>query len=322
MLFKNNIYKQIYNRILKADIIILAHHVGPDPDALGSSLGLKEIILNNFPNKKVYSIGKPASRFNYLGLIDDLPEDLNNDKALLIVTDTPDHRRVDGVDPRNFKNSIKIDHHPFIEKTCDLEWIDDKASSACQMILELVFNTDLTLNDCAAEKLFTGLVADTNRFMYAYSSSKTFKLVGKMLEITNIDITKVYEKLYLRDYKEIKFQGYLSENFNITENGVGYVIINDDVLKEYDVDPATSGNMINNFNYIKEFLIWVTATLDKDMETYRISIRSRGPIINKIAEKHGGGGHIYASGSRLKTEEDIMLLIKDLDEVAKNYVED
>lgn len=321
MFLKKNIYKKIYNKIKKANIIVIARHVGPDPDALGSSLGLKQIIEDNFNNKKVYVIGNPASKFSFLGNLDKLPENLNNDDALLIVTDTPDRKRVDGIDPLNFKNSIKIDHHPFIEKTCDIEWIDDKASSAAQMILEFALKTKLKLTKESAEKLYTGLVADTNRFMFAYTSKKTFELVGKMLEKANIDITKVYEYLYIRNYKEIKFQGYLSENFKISENNVGYIIINDDTLKEYNVDPATPGNMINNFNYIKEMLVWLTATEDKDMGSYRVSVRSRGPIINEVVSNHGGGGHIYASGTRLKTIEEIENLVKDLDNIVKEYQE-
>ena len=321
MFFKKNVYQEIYDKIKKAKIIIIARHVGPDPDALGSSLGLKQIILDNFDNKDVYVIGNPASKFSYLGSLDKIPEGLNNDDALLIVTDTPDRKRVDGVDPLNFKNSIKIDHHPFIEKTCSLEWIDDKASSACQMILELVFNTKLVLSKEASEKLYTGIVADTNRFMFAYTSSKTFNLVGKMLDKVDLDITKVYDNLYLRDYKDIKFQGYLSLNLTITDNGVGFIIINDDILKEYNVDPATPGNMINNFNHINEIYVWLTATEDKDMGSYRVSVRSRGPIINDVVSNHGGGGHIYASGTRLKNAQEINSLIEDLDDTVKKYKE-
>lgn len=321
MFFKKNVYQEIYNKIKKAKIIVIARHVGPDPDALGSSLGLKQIILDNFDNKDVYVIGNPASKFSYLGSLDKIPEGLNNDDALLIVTDTPDRKRVDGVDPLNFKNSIKIDHHPFIEKTCSLEWIDDKASSACQMILELVFNTKLVLSKEASEKLYTGIVADTNRFMFAYTSSKTFNLVGKMLDKVDLDITKVYDNLYLRDYKDIKFQGYLSLNLTITDNGVGFIIINDDILKEYNVDPATPGNMINNFNHINEIYVWLTATEDKDMGSYRVSVRSRGPIINDVVSNHGGGGHIYASGTRLKNVQEINSLIEDLDDIVKKYKE-
>ncbi len=318
-LFKSNIYKQIYKKIKKANKIIIARHVGPDPDALGSSLGLKQIIIDNFPDKEVYVIGSPAAKFRFIGELDKLPETI--DDALLIVTDTPDHKRVDGLDPRRVKNSIKIDHHPYVETMCELEWIDDKASSASQMVLELAFNTNLKLTKEAGEKLYIGLVADTNRFMFSYSNAKTFALVSKLLEETNIDITEIYNKLYLRPYKEIKFQGYMAEHYQITSNKVGYLIIHDETLKDYNVDAATPGNMINSFNHINEMLVWVTATEDKDLGSYRVSIRSRGPIINEVAANHGGGGHIYASGTRLKTEEEIMSLVKDLDEVSKEYIE-
>ena len=318
-LFKKNIYKQIYKKIKKANKIIIARHVGPDPDALGSSLGLKQIIIDNFPDKEVYVIGSPAAKFRFIGELDKLPETI--DDALLIVTDTPDHKRVDGLDPRRIKNSIKIDHHPYVETMCEIEWIDDKSSSASQMILELAFNTNLKVTKEAGEKLYIGLVADTNRFMFSYSNSKTFAIVSRLLEETNIDINKIYNELYLRPYKEIKFQGYMSQNYQITSNKVGYLIIHDETLKDYNVDAATPGNMINSFNHINEMLVWVTATEDKDLGSYRVSIRSRGPIINEIAANYGGGGHIYASGTRLKTEEEIMSLVKDLDEVSKEYIE-
>lgn len=318
-MFKKNIYKQIIKKIKKANVILIARHVGADPDALGSTLGLKQLILDNFPDKKVYVIGSPAAKFRYIGELDKL-EEIPLD-SLLIVTDTPDHRRVDGIDPRKIKNSIKIDHHPYVEKMCELEWIDDKSTSASQMILELAFKTNLKVTKETAEKLYIGLVADTNRFMFSYTNYKTFALVSRLLKETNIDITKIYNELYLRPYKEIKFQGYMSMNYQITENKVGYLIINDDILKEFNVDAATPGNMINSFNHINEMLVWVTATEDKDLGSYRISIRSRGPIINEVAANHGGGGHMFASGTRLKTEDEIMKLIKDLDEVSKNYIQ-
>ncbi len=318
-LFKKNIFNQILKKIKKADTIIIARHVGPDPDALGSSLGLKQLIIDNFPHKKVYVIGSPAAKFRFIGELDKLPENLEN--ALLIVTDTPDHKRVDGIDPRRIKNSIKIDHHPYVETMCDLEWIDDKSTSASQMILELALKLNLKITKETGEKIYIGLIADTNRFMFSYTNAKTFALVSKLLQKTDIDITKIYNELYLRPYKEIKFQGYMSQNYQITENKVGYLIIKDETLKEFNVDAATPGNMINSFNHINEMLVWVTATEDKDLGSYRVSIRSRGPIINEVAAIHGGGGHMYASGTRLKTEEEIVSLIKDLNEVSKEYIE-
>jgi len=314
----NRMYSKIYRQIKKYKNIVIARHVGADPDALGSTLGLKDIILNTFPNKNVYVIGHPASKFKYLGMLDKFTEEMYQD-SLLIVTDTPDKRRVDGVDASKFPCSIKIDHHPFIEKYCDIEWIDDSATSASEMILELVKNTRLKMNREAAEKLYIGLVADSNRFLFYYTSPKTFNLVSWLIKETKIDITKLYEELYLRPYKELKFQGYVESNLEITENGVAYIKITDETLKEFNVDPASAGNMVNNFNYIEEVLVWGVFSEDKVNNTIRGSIRSRGPIINEVATTFGGGGHIYASGVRLKDLDEEDKIVASLDEVCLEY---
>ena len=79
--------------------------------------------------------------------------------------------------------------------------------------------------------------------------------------------------------------------------------------------------MINDFNYIKDVLIWTFITFDEKNEIYKINIRSRGPIINEIATKYNGGGHKFASGARTTKETDIPNLIKDLDEACKIYKE-
>lgn len=315
-----HVLKQIYRQIKKYDTIVIARHVGPDPDAVGSSIALKEIILNTFPQKKVYVVGCPVSKFRYMGMLDKFTEDMYQN-ALLIVTDTPDQKRVDGVDTNLFSYKIKIDHHPFIEKFADIEWIDESASSASQMIMELVFSTPLRLTKSAAEKLYIGLVADTNRFLFYYTTSKTFDLVSRLIKETKIDFSSLYEKLYVRPYKEIKFQGYIASYFTITENGFAYVKVTDEILQEYGVDAATSGNMVNEFNYIDEILSWAIFTEDKNNGNIRGSIRSRGPIINEVASHHGGGGHIYASGVRLKTFEEVDMLIQDLDETCREYKE-
>ena len=315
----NKMLKKIYNLIKKYDNIVIARHVGPDPDALGSSIGLKEIIKNTFPEKKVYVVGCSTFKFKYLGVLDKLPEDTSN--MLLIVTDTPDLARIDSAIPNEFAYSIKIDHHPFIEKTCSLEWIDETASSASQMIMELAFNTKLKISKSAAEKLFIGLVADTDRFLFSYTTPKTFDLVSKLIKETKIDFTKLYKNLYMRPIREIRFHGYLQDNMNVTENGFAYIKIDNKTLEEYNVDAATAGNMVNDFNYIENVEAWAVFSEDKNNNNIRGSIRSRGPIINEVASKYNGGGHKFASGVRLKNFEEVDMLIKDLDIVCKNYKE-
>ena len=313
-----NIFGQIFKQIKKYNKIVIARHIGADPDALGSTLGLKEVILNTFPKKEVYVVGVPASRHKYIGELDRFDERMY-ENTLLIVLDTPNLKRIDGVDISKFEYKIKIDHHPFIEKYADIELIDESASSASQLVVELIKNTKLKLNKEAAEKLYIGIVGDSNRFLYYYTTSKTFDLVSYLLKETNFDFTKLYENMYLRPLHDLRFQSFVINNLTLTENGFGYLKIDQDVLDEYKVDAATACNMVNNLNYIEDMYSWAIFSYDKSNNNIRGSIRSRGPIINEVASNYNGGGHIYASGVRLTSFDEVDNIIKDLDDVCLEY---
>lgn len=314
----NNIFKKIYKKIKKYNKIVIARHIGADPDALGSTLGLKEAILNTFPNKEVYVVGLPATRHKYIGLLDKFNEDMYKD-SLLIVLDTPDSKRVDGVDVTKFIDSIKIDHHPFIEKFAKLELIDDTASSASQLVIELIKNTKLKPNKACAEKLYIGIVGDTDRFLHYYTTPKTFDLVSYIIKETGIDFTSLYKNMYLRSLHDLKFQSYVIDNITLTENGFGYIKITQEILDEYGIDAATASNVVNNLSYIDGMYAWAIFTYDKMNDNIRGSIRSRGPIINVVASNYNGGGHIYASGVRVKDFDVVNNLIEDLDIVCSEY---
>ena len=79
--------------------------------------------------------------------------------------------------------------------------------------------------------------------------------------------------------------------------------------------------MVNNFNNIDEVLVWATISEDVKNNQYKFNIRSRGPVVNHVAERYNGGGHAMASGARVKTLEDVNELINDLDNICKEYKE-
>lgn len=311
--------KGIKKRIKKYDTIVIARHIGADPDALGAQFALKEMINNYYPKKKVYAVGSPAYRFRFMGTLDRI-DDIDKN-SLLIALDTPDLKRIDGINIDDYAEVIKIDHHPFIEKYASIELIDDTASSTCQIILEFLNTCRYKITKSMAKNLYLGIVADTNRFLHDYTTNKTFDLVSKLIKDTNIDFTSFYKELYNRPISEVKFQGYIYQNINLTDNGVAYIKITDDMLKEFGVDSASCGNMINDLNYVNEVLIWVFFSYDVKSNLIRANIRSRGPAINELASFYGGGGHKFASGARLQSFEQADNLIKDLDLLLENYLD-
>ena len=311
-------YNELIKRIEEFNTIVIARHIGVDPDALCSQLALRDSIKLTYPDKKVLAIGTGSSKFVHFGRLDKLEK---VDNALLIVCDTPDRKRIDSANPEEFDYSIKIDHHPFIEKTCDLEIIEDDKTSACEIIMQIIKETELQCDQSIAELLYMGLVSDSNRFLFNSVTSDTFKLVSEYLEKYNFDLKNTYDKLYLRPISELRLEGYISSNIKVTDNHFGYIVITDEIINKYGVDSASAGNMVNNYNFIKEMVVWATITEDIKNNQYRVSIRSRGPEINKIAENHNGGGHKMAAGVRVKTLEEALKIMNELDEYVHDYFE-
>lgn len=317
---KSDVIKKILKKIKQYDTIVIARHVGADPDAICSQISLRDAIALQYPKKKVYAIGVGVSKFRKFGTLDRIDVSTLH-KPLLITLDVPNFYRVDGVEELKFSEVIKIDHHPFEEDFGGIEWIEEGSSSTCQMIAKLLLASNYTITPNVASNLFCGIVSDSNRFLLFYTSVETFQIVTDLLKQTKIPFTKLYEKLYERPLEEIRFHGYLSRHLEVTENGFAYVKISNEVILEYGVDTSTASNMINDFNFIKDVFVWAFVTYDAKNNLYKVNIRSKGPIINEIASRYHGGGHKYASGVRIQSADEIDALLKELDEASRIYKE-
>lgn len=311
---------KILNLIKEYKRIIIARHIGGDPDALGSTFALKEIILENFPDKEVYVAGTSISRFKFFGTHDKITDEMY-ENALLIALDIPDIKRLDGVDYYKFKDRVKIDHHPEIDKYSDLEIIDIDASSTCELIAKWCYDCNLKMPLHAAQNIFMGIVADTNRFLFGANKKETYEIVLDLIEKENVKPNELYEILYKRSMSEVRLEGFISLNMKVTKNGLGYVKITDKDLKDYGVDSASVGSIMNNYNFIHGLICWVVFTEDVKNNVIRTSARSRGVKINKLFEQYNGGGHVYACGAKLNSFSEADEIIDKLDELCKEYKE-
>ena len=189
------------------------------------------------------------------------------------------------------------------------------------MVAYMLLLSNLKISRNVASNLFLGIVSDSGRFVFPYTSLLTFQIVEALIERSGLPFTNCYQKLYERPIEEVRFNGYLCMNLKVTENGFGYIEIPNEIFKEYKVDLATASNLVNDFNFIKDVYAWTFITYDEKSNMYRANIRSNGPIINEVASKFGGGGHKFASGVRTKEKEQIDGLLASLDEVCKKWKE-
>ena len=318
-MINKDIFRQIFKVIKDYDEIVLARHISPDPDAIGSQLALRDSIRLTFPNKKVYAVGAGVGKFKYMGSFDKVDYSTLT-KTLLIVLDVPNFHRVDGIEGLSYDAILKIDHHPSEDIVGYVDFTSSDYSSASEMVADIIFNSKLKMDKEIAENLYIGIVSDSERFLFKNTSAHTFEVVTKLMKEYHIDITSLYENLYTKHFDEYKFEAYVINNLTITDNKFGYIVIDQKIVDEYNVDLATASVIVNNFNFISEIIAWCFVTYDERNKIYKANIRSRGPEINAVASHFNGGGHKYASGARVSTKEEVKKLFKELDEACNDYL--
>lgn len=304
--------RQIIDTIESYDKIIIHRHVRPDPDAYGSQIGLKELIALNYPNKKVFATGKHENTLDFLAEPDTVAEeDFQN--ALIIVTDTANTERIDDQRYKLGSYTIKIDHHPNDDAYGDLLWVNTNASSVSEMICELFEEAKeykgWKMDATVARLLFAGIVGDTGRFMFQSTTLQTMKFAGELISY-GFDRTALFNGMYEVDRNLLRLKGYVYENFSMDEKGVGFVKLTSEVLQKYNVAESEASLLVSALADVKGMKCWVFFI--EDTKEIRVRLRSKGPVINEIAKKYGGGGHPLASGASVKTWEEADQVIEDL----------
>lgn len=309
---------EILNLIKQYDKIIIHRHVRPDPDALGSQGGLAEMIKASFPEKKVYVVGESYDSLLFLNEMDSIP-DSYYEGALVIVCDTANKERISDSRYNLGDKLVKIDHHPNHDQYGDILWVDTTSSSTSELIYEFyLFGKDkgLKMNEKSARLLFAGIVGDTGRFLYPSTNIKTFRYAADLLDY-KFNPTELYDMLYNSKIETVHLQGYILQNFNHLKSGVAYISLTKDMLEKFNVTPADASQLVSTLGNIENVLAWVLFV--EENKEIRVRLRSRGPIVNTIAQKYNGGGHPLASGATIYNWDETNAIIKDLEDACLQY---
>lgn len=312
--------KKILSAIKKYDKIIIHRHIRPDPDAYGSQGGLAEIIKASFPEKQVYTVGQDDETLLYLRKMDNISDDMY-EGALVIVCDTANTERISDQRYINGALLIKIDHHPNMDPYGDLLWVDTEASSVSEMIYEFFLSGQaegLVMTDEAARLIFAGIVGDTGRFIYPSTTNKTFKYAGELIKYS-FSRTKLFDKMYELAPNLIKLHGYILQHFDMLESGAAVVKIDRSLLQEYGATPAEASVLVSELGQVKGIRAWVFFIEESDQ--IRVRFRSKGPIINQLAQRYKGGGHPLAAGASIYSWSEAEKVMRDLNHLCEIWNE-
>jgi phosphoesterase RecJ-like protein len=312
-------FNQILEEIKKYNRILIHGHIRPDGDCYGSQFGLKAIINENFPEKEVHVVGDTSDFVSFLGTPEKatILDEMYND-ALVIVVDCGSAERVSDQRYQTGANVIKIDHHIAQTHYGNLVYVEEEAPSCCQIVTKFALECGLRLNKEAAFALYTGIVTDTGRFRFRGITSETFMIAAKLLEYgVEVDVLDNY--LSIETLQTIKLKGYVLENREFTENGVVYIKMPREIINKYGVTDEEAASQVGLIGGIEGYPCY--CLFIEYPNEVRIRIRSRGPRVDKLANKYSGGGHEKAAGARLSSWDELAAFVADFDALTKYYLE-
>ena len=309
-------YKDIVALIEAYDTIIIHRHSRPDGDAMGSQIGLKHLILANYPSKTVYTVGDEAKHFTFLA--DSVMDDVSDDTyagALAILLDSAAPHLISDDRYTLAEKTARVDHHIYCETFTDAEVVDTSYESCCGMIADMAVQAGWTIPAAAALPLYMGMVTDSGRFRYDGTTARTFRLAAALME-SGFDTADLFRHLYADSLEGKQLKAQFTLKIQRTDTAVAYIYTTLEEFNALGVDVFTvSRGMVNTMGDIQGVDIWVNFT--ESDNGVLCEIRSNRYNINPIAVKYGGGGHQKASGATVPDRETAMAMLEDLKAIAK-----
>src|SRR5699024_11889030 len=143
-------------------------------------------------------------------------------------------------------------------------------------------------NRCTKDEI----VASTRIFIFPNTTNKTFRYAAQLIEYS-FDRQNLYNELYLTSQKLSQLQGYILQHHSLSASGLSTVKLTKEILDAHYIHPNETGKIAGILGNIEGIKVWVMFI--EEMDIIRVRLRSKGVVINTIAEKYNGGGHPLAA---------------------------
>jgi phosphoesterase RecJ-like protein len=293
---------EIIKAIQKADTILVATHVFPDPDALGSQLGLSNI-LEGMGKKVIRYSEEPASYlYSFLPdsekLVCELPDLTQVD--CVIVLDCGDCFRLGkALDALlTIHPMIVIDHHAGHKEFGDLRWVQSGRASTGDMVYELSKALLAEISLDAAYCLYAAIVADTGSFKYSSTTATTFTIAGALVA-RGVKPEQVATNLF-DNFTESRLHLLQTVLSTLELHADGKLAMITATREMFTRCGAALDDTESFINYPRSLTSVKVAVFLKEKEgSIGISMRSKGPYdVAEVARKLSGGGHRNAAGCK------------------------
>ena len=285
-------------------VFVLSSHVDPDGDGLGGCLGLQKALQD--AGKTAYTVlSTPFSdRYQFLpgsdSILFQMPEGLpGNRQTVFITVDAPNLQRLgfeEGVLEELNPYIVNLDHHTSNEGFGDFQVFDEKSSSSCEVIYDLLSEYSLSLSPAISTCLYCGVLTDTGRFRFSNTRPQTLKAAGALLE-SGADHLRVIRALYEdKPYAKLQLESMILNTMD-RDQTLAWMHCTEEMIRKSGCEDTEE--LVNRLTEIEGIEVAVFFREVSSTRT-KISFRAVNDVdVNQIAALFSGGGHAKASGAKV-----------------------
>lgn len=283
---------------------LVASHMDPDGDAIGSSLAMAGHLSEPGRDVTVYNRHGVPQNLRFLKQSDKVTSKLGKGYDVTFILDCSEPTRISDDVERNLPKLgriINIDHHKTSKGLGEVNIIDQDASSTAELIFRVFKEANASVDRDIATALYTALLTDTGSFRYSNSSPKAFQMAAELVKLgaKPWDVAQnYYENIPVA---KLKLTSKVLSTLEIYEkDGFASLTMTGQMVSSSQAKPEFSDGLINYPRSIEGIEV---AIMFKELspEEYKIGLRSKGAVdVSEIAQTFGGGGHRNAAGCTVR----------------------
>ena len=293
----DNIIGAIKSRLETGDKILIASHVRPDGDAVGSLLGMGLALQDAGRNIQMVLTDGVSSSFKHLEGSERVKTKIEGTFDTFITVDCADFKRTGRLFETLGPPDINIDHHATNEKFGKLNLIEGKEVATSAILTNYLPVWGYKITKAIAAALLTGIITDTLGFRTSNVTPESMRQVATLME-TGVDMPDLYMRgLVRRSFEAARYWGGGLSKLERNDGMVlGTLTIEDRKAAGYSGnDDADLINVISAIDGFKVGLIFVEQPKDRVKISWRALVT--GIDVSQVAQQFGGGGHAAAAGA-------------------------
>ena len=287
----------IKERLDRASKIMIASHIRPDGDAIGSLLGLGLALMDSGKSVKMVLVDGVSASFRHLEGSDLIVKEPNGEYDTFITVDCADFRRVGKAFESFDQPDINIDHHKTNENFGMLNLIEPEEVATSAILANHLPAWGFKITKPIADALLTGIITDTLGFRTSNTNPSALRLCAMLME-TGSDMPDLYMRsLVHKSFPAARYWGAGLSSLE-QENGIVWSTLTLDDRKHAGYGGNDDADLINLISAIKGNKVGMIFVEQSDRHV-KISWRAleEGIDVSPIAKQFGGGGHAAAAGA-------------------------